>query len=55
MTPVIILGGILGEYSHQQKPRCCCCLRNVYRLFVLKSLKWKDVPKVMTKAAMVLQ
>ncbi len=54
MTPVIILGGILGGiFTPTEASAVAAAYAMFIGLFVLKSLKWKDVPKVMTKAAMV--
>ena len=54
MTPVIILGGILGGiFTPTEASAVAAAYAMFIGLFVLKSLEWKDVPKVMTKAAMV--
>ena len=51
---VIILGGIYGGiFTPTEASAVAAAYAMFIGLFVLKSLKWKDVPKVMTKAAMV--
>ena len=54
MTPVIILGGILGGiFTPTEASAVAAAYAMFIGLFVLKSLEWKEIPKVMTKAAMV--
>ncbi len=54
MTPVIILGGILGGvFTPTEASAVAAAYAFFIGLFVLKSLEWRDVPKVLTKAALV--
>ena len=54
MTPVIILGGILGGiFTPTEASAVAAAYALFIGLFVLKTLTWNDIPKVFTKAAMV--
>ena len=54
MTPVIILGGILGGiFTPTEASAVAAAYAFFIGLFVLKSLEWRDIPKVLTKAALV--
>jgi len=53
MTPVIILGGILGGiFTPTEAAAVAVGYATFIGLFVLKSLKFRDLPQVLTKAAM---
>ena len=53
MTPVIILGGILGGiFTPTEAAAVAVGYATFIGLFVLKSLKLQDLPQVLTKAAM---
>tara|TARA_X000000368_G_scaffold228398_1_gene180342 strand:- start:122 stop:946 length:825 start_codon:yes stop_codon:yes gene_type:complete len=54
MTPVIILGGILGGvFTPTEASAVAAAYALFISLFVMKSLQWHDIPIVFTKAAMV--
>ena len=54
MTPVIILGGILGGiFTPTEASAVAAAYALFIGLFVIKSLEFKDVPKVFQKAALV--
>ena len=54
MTPVIILGGILGGiFTPTEASAVAAAYAFFIGLFVLKTLEWRDIPKVLTKAALV--
>ena len=54
MTPVIILGGILGGiFTPTEASAVAAAYALFIGLFVLKTLSWNEIPKVFTKAAMV--
>ncbi len=54
MTPVIILGGILGGiFTPTEASAVAAAYALFIGLFVLKTLTWSEIPKVFTKAAMV--
>ena len=53
MTPVIILGGILGGiFTPTEAAAVAVGYATFIGLFVLKSLKFRDLPQVLSKAAM---
>ena len=53
MTPVIILGGILGGvFTPTEASAVAAFYALVVSLFILKSMTWRDLPKVLGKAAM---
>ena len=53
MTPVIILGGILGGvFTPTEASAVAVAYSLVISLFVLKSMVIRDLPKVLTEAAM---
>jgi tripartite ATP-independent transporter DctM subunit len=53
MTPVIILGGILsGVFTPTEASAVAAFYALLVSLFILKSMESKDLPKVLTKAAM---
>ncbi len=53
LTPVIILGGILGGvFTPTEASAVACIYALVVGLFVLKTLTVKSLPKIFTKAAM---
>ncbi|MDP2121548.1 MAG: TRAP transporter large permease, partial [Hoeflea sp.] len=53
MTPVIILGGILGGiFTPTEASAVAAVYAFVVALFILKTMGWADLPKVLTKAAM---
>ena len=54
MTPVIILGGILGGiFTPTEASAVAAAYALFIGLFVLKDLEFKDIPKVFQKAALV--
>ena len=54
MTPVIILGGILGGiFTPTEASAVAAAYAMFIGLFVIKSLSFSDLPKVLTKAALV--
>ena len=54
MTPVIILGGILGGiFTPTEASAVAAAYAMFIGLFVIKSLTFKDLPKVLTKSALV--
>tara|TARA_Y100001968_G_scaffold219668_1_gene202417 strand:+ start:79 stop:993 length:915 start_codon:yes stop_codon:yes gene_type:complete len=54
MTPVIILGGILGGiFTPTEASAIAVAYAFFIGLFVLKTLEWQDIPKVLIKAALV--
>ena len=54
MTPVIILGGILGGiFTPTEASAVAAAYAMFIGLFVIKSLTLKDLPKVLTKSALV--
>lgn len=53
MTPVIILGGILGGlFTPTEASAVAAVYALVIGLFVLKTLKFRELPKIFSKAAM---
>lgn len=54
LTPVIIMGGILGGIC---TPTESAAMADLYALivglFVLRTLKWKDLPKILLKTALI--
>ncbi|MCY0092539.1 TRAP transporter large permease [Hoeflea ulvae] len=53
LTPVIILGGILGGvFTPTEAAAVAAVYAFVVSLFILKTMGWADLPKVLTKAAM---
>lgn len=53
MTPVIILGGILGGlFTPTEASAVAAVYALVIGLFVLRTLKFEELPKIFTKAAM---
>ena len=54
MTPVIILGGILGGiFTPTEASAVAAAYAMFIGLFVIKSLTFRDLPKVLTKSALV--
>jgi tripartite ATP-independent transporter DctM subunit len=53
LTPVIILGGILGGiFTPTEASAVAAVYAFIVALFILKTMGWADLPKVLTKAAM---
>ncbi|OCW58099.1 TRAP transporter large permease [Hoeflea olei] len=53
MTPVIILGGILGGvFTPTEASAVAAVYAFIVALFILKTMGWADLPQVLTKAAM---
>ena len=53
MTPVIILGGILlGVFTPTEAAAIAVFYALIIGLYVLKTLKWRELPAILTKAAM---
>lgn len=53
LTPVIILGGILGGvFTPTEASAVAAIYAFVVSMFILKTMQWGDLPKVLTKAAM---
>jgi tripartite ATP-independent transporter DctM subunit len=53
LTPVIILGGILGGvFTPTEASAVAAVYAFIVSLFILKTMGWADLPKVLTKAAM---
>ena len=53
MTPVIILGGILGGiFTPTEASAIAAFYALIIGLFVLRTLKWSDLPSVFTRAAL---
>ncbi len=53
LTPVIILGGILGGiFTPTEASAIAVAYSLIISLFILKSMKFSDLPKVLTEAAM---
>ena len=53
MTPVIILGGILlGVFTPTEAAAIAVFYALIIGLYVLKTLKWRELPAILSKAAM---
>ena len=53
LTPIIILGGILGGiFTPTEASAIAVAYSLIISLFILKSMKFSDLPKVLTEAAM---
>ncbi|MEO0680521.1 MAG: TRAP transporter large permease [Pseudomonadota bacterium] len=53
MTPVIILGGILGGiFTPTEASAVAAFYALVVSMFILRSMTWRDLPAVLTKSAM---
>jgi len=53
LTPVIILGGILGGvFTPTEAAAVAVVYAFVVSMFILRTMTWSDVPKVVTKAAL---
>ncbi len=53
MTPVIILGGILlGVFTPTEAAAVAVFYALIIGMYVLKTLTWRELPKILTKAAM---
>jgi tripartite ATP-independent transporter DctM subunit len=53
MTPVIILGGILGGiFTPTEAAAVAAAYALIVSLFILRSMTWADLPRVLTKSAL---